>query len=217
MEVADELFIQIGEVGAQVSIDATPVMLPLLEKEDLSLSDNLKKTHGEAIRAKAKLDVLQAAARLASKQHNVALEKVREEPHHDAEAWKVRKSRTKTNLAKVHEETSDKTGKLRFERDRAAARYPELLSSLCRVFVASEEQKDKVADILVDVQNIHDDGRKGTLETHEAKWGGLRQRVTCLTNRLESKSKDLHTIPGLVMEAARLWQEFSEAGKEAER
>lgn len=85
MELADEYFKQVGESGTQEAKDAPLVMSFWMEVELLLLWATLQKAREEADSAKSKLDAFRATAKLATKEHNVGSEKVREERQDEVE------------------------------------------------------------------------------------------------------------------------------------
>lgn len=102
--------------------------------------------------AKAELHALRKTAELATKEHSVALAKVREEHLNEDEAWKATTSWGKVTLWKVGKLVSVAVSKLRSERESAAARHHNLLASIRLVFKAYDEQKDKAASDLMKLQ-----------------------------------------------------------------
>lgn len=79
VKLADELVKGVGESCAQVANDAAPATLPSVETDFVLLSAKLKKTHEDAVSARAKLDARCVAVKVVTKERNVALAKVREE------------------------------------------------------------------------------------------------------------------------------------------
>lgn len=204
VELADKLVMQVGESVAQAESDAAPETLLPVENEVLSLSANLKRSREEAVSAKAEIGALCAAAELATKQHNFALARVREERQDEFRVWKASTLWIEVTIAKVSEETSIDMRKLRSESNSTVTRHHELLTSIRRVVKAREVREDKAADTLVKLPKFYDGGRKVTMKAYVGKWFRLREPVAFLSNDLESKSLETQTMAGLVTEATRL-------------
>lgn len=169
MDFADELFKQVGETGAQVSNDAATLTLHSAETDVSSLSADSKKACEEVTSAKAELNALRAVPKLATKEHNVALAKVREEPQVKFEAWKATTSRDKSTSPKVLDKMSVEVSKLRCRRDCVGEFHHELLGSIRRVVRARDELMDKVAETLVKLRKIYDDGRNVAVKAQVAE------------------------------------------------
>lgn len=84
--LAGDFVKQVGEFGTQVADDAAPVEVPSERADVVTLSTSLYKARVEAASAKKELDALCAAAESATKEHNAALAKVREEQQDEIEA-----------------------------------------------------------------------------------------------------------------------------------
>lgn len=134
---------------------------------------------------------------------------MREEQQDEVEAWKTTKSKAKNPFSWLREETTVETSILRSVRYSTAARH-ELLASIRRVINARKERKYKASDTLGKLRKIHDNGRMVMMEAPVTKCSDLQERVACLTDDLKSKSSELQILLGMVAEAARLQQEFSE-------
>lgn len=91
---------------------AAPVLLSSVGTEVVLQSASYNYAREEAVCAIVELDALRAEAKLALVDHNVVLEKAREEWQHEVEAWKSRTYRGEATMAKLRNETSDTARKL---------------------------------------------------------------------------------------------------------
>lgn len=112
------------------------------------------------------------------------------------------------------EKTSATVCKLRHEHDKAAARHHELHASIRGVVKACEERENKTADTPVRLRKVYDHGRRVMVEGHVGEWSAFREQMASLKNCFETENLELQTMPGLLAEAARVWQNFFEARKE---
>lgn len=77
VELADELFKQVGESETEMATAAALVAQPAVETEVLSLPANLVKSREDAASASVKLDALPATVESVAKKRNATLAKVR--------------------------------------------------------------------------------------------------------------------------------------------
>lgn len=141
-KLAHELFNQVGGSEAQVANDSAPVTPSGVETEAVSLSTNSEKAHEDAASAKVELDGHFATAEIATKVHNVALEKAREERQEEADAQKATILWSEVTFAKARDKKSVEESELHYKFDSATARQQELLVSIRNVVKVLEERKD---------------------------------------------------------------------------
>lgn len=137
----------------------------------------MKNGRKKEARAKAELVAVRVACEFATKKHNVAQAKVREEQPDEVDARKETTLRIEATLARVCEKTSAEVKKFRSDRDSAASCHHKLLAFIRLIVKAREERKDKAVDTLAKLRKIYDEGRKVTIEAHRADWGDLGERV----------------------------------------
>lgn len=119
-------------------------------------------------------------------------------------------------LAKVRYEMAAEVKKFCSDRESAFARHPDLLIFIRLVFRTREERKNLIANILLKLRKIFDEGRKVTLQPHVVGWRHLQEWVPPLSKDLKSNSLLLQAMPCVVMETVRLQKELCEAWKEIE-
>lgn len=86
IKLGDELVKKVGESRTQVANIVTPGTQPAVETEIVSLPGKLKKAREEAVSATVELNAVCAATQSDTKEHNVALAKVRGERQEEVEA-----------------------------------------------------------------------------------------------------------------------------------
>lgn len=73
------------------------------------------------------------------------------------------------------------------------------------------------AETLVRLRKVDEGGYKATVEVLVVEWSDPQNQIKPLTNYLELKILQLHTMPRLAIEAARMWTDLDDGRKYIER
>lgn len=72
-------------------------------------------------------------------------------------------------LSRLRKEMFVTVHKLRSKHDNVTVPYQKLLVSICCIYKARKEIKSKAVYTFINSRNVYDDGRKVTVEAHEAE------------------------------------------------